>query len=197
MIKVKAVTMRRDAISQFLLMATPPSEGHNLGQLAYESVYYQSLKQMVPEVKDLAILSTLSITMAVSIDKQARKARPGLEKRVAMAVRLINPHAKNLFLVDDDINPHDVQEVLWRFSVSFQPAKDITVIPDVPGIYLDPSETLIGPGYGYSGLSSYGVFDCTEKLPPYDEGFKRGVVLPPREALDRVEQNWTKYGFKE
>jgi hypothetical protein len=69
------------------------------------------------------------------------------------------------------------------------------VVPDVSGVYLDPSETVMGPGYGYTGHSSYTVFDCTEKLPPYDEGFKRGLVLPPPEALKRVEEKWKSYGF--
>jgi 3-polyprenyl-4-hydroxybenzoate decarboxylase len=150
---------------------------------------------LVPQVKDVAILSTSSLTGAISIDKKARRMIPGLEKRVAMAAKVVFPIWKNLFLVDDDINPHSIQEVLWCLSVKFQGEKDVMVVTEVPGQYLDPSETTIGPGFGYTGHSSYTVFNCTEKLQPYDEGYRRGVVLPPPEALKRVDGSWAKYGF--
>jgi len=193
-VKVKAITMRRDAISQFMYMGTPPSEVHNTSAFA-ESQFYHKLKEMMPAVKDVAILSTQGLTSAISIDKKARMMRPGLENIAAMVAKLANLLLKNVFLVDDDVNPHNVQEVLWCLSVRFQGAKDLWVAPEVPGIYLDPSETLIGYGHGYAGLSSYTVFNCTEKLPPYDEGYKRGLALPSRDALDRTEKNWSKYGF--
>jgi UbiD family decarboxylase len=194
-IKVKAITMRGDAIAQAMFMGKPPSEGHNAGMLMNEIQIYQQLKSIVPEVTDVAILSTHVLTGAIAIDKRARRMRPGLEKRVAMAAKVVSGLLKNVFLVDDDVNPHDVQDVLWSLSVKFQGAKDIMVIPDVSGVYLDPSETVMGPGYGYTGHSSYTVFDCTEKLPPYDEGFKRGLILPPPEAVKRVEEKWKSYGF--
>jgi hypothetical protein len=63
-------------------------------------------------------------------------------------------------------------------------------------MFLDPSETVIGHGTSYSGYSSFAAFSCLDKLPPYDEGFKRGLAVPPEEAVKRVNANWTKYGFK-
>ncbi|MDY6912824.1 MAG: UbiD family decarboxylase, partial [Chloroflexota bacterium] len=194
-ITVKAITMRKDAISRFMYMATPPSEGHSTSTMANESQLYQKLKEIEPAVVDVAVLSTYSMTVAVSIDKQARKMRPGLEKRIGMAAKLMGPLVKNVFLVDDDVNPHNVDDVLWCMSTRFQVTKNVTAIEETSGVLLDPSETLIGPGFGYTGHSSLGIFDCTEKLTPYDEGYQRGVVLPPHDAIQKIEANWSKYGF--
>ena len=196
LIRVKAITMRNNAISQFMFMATIPSEGQNLSQLFNEVEIYRQLTEIVPGVKNMAVLSIARFVIAVSLDKTARKRMPGLEKRVAMALKAISPTVKVLIILDDDVDPHNPYEILWALGVRFQPSKNIMVIDETPGHLLDPSSTLIGPGYSYTGLGSYGVMDCTEKLEPYDEGYRRGVALPPKEAIRKVEENWTKYGFK-
>jgi 3-polyprenyl-4-hydroxybenzoate decarboxylase len=102
---------------------------------------------------------------------------------------------KNLFVVDEDVNVRNVHDVLWSLCVKFQPAKDITVITDLPGIFLDPSEVWVGHGGTYSGHSSFAIYNCTEKLAPYDEGYKRGLALPPSHSLEKLEKNRSKYGF--
>ncbi|HVO65986.1 MAG TPA: UbiD family decarboxylase [Syntrophales bacterium] len=196
-IKVEAITMRNEAISQFMLNSTMPSEGQTLFQLFNELELYRQFKDMVPGVKDVAVISVARFTLAVSLEKEVRRRMPGLEKRLAMAIKAISPSVKNLFIVDDDVDPHNFHEVLWSLSVRFQPSKNMTIIDETTGHLLDPSSTLVGPGYGYSGLGSYGIMDCTEKLAPYDEGYRRGVALPSQEAIRKVEENWVKYGFKE
>jgi UbiD family decarboxylase len=195
-VKVKAVTMRPDALYHYMYMGVPPSEGHNAGALLYEIELYRQIKPLVPEVTDVGVLSTWSLTIAVALNKKLR--RPGLDRKVAAAVKAIDAGrmVKHAFIVDDYVDVRNVHDVLWSFSVKFQPQTDIVLIPETMGILIDPSETVIGPGTGYSGLSSFAAFICLEKLPPYDEGFKRGLALPPEEALKRVGENWTKYGFK-
>ncbi|HDG98019.1 MAG TPA: UbiD family decarboxylase [Desulfobacterales bacterium] len=196
-IHVKAITMREDAIYQNMYMGLPPSEGHNTGAFVYEVEIYRQVKPLIPEIKDVGVLSTWSLTTAVSIDKTARRRTPGLEKRLAMAVKSVKAGVmiKNLFIVDDDVDVRNLHDVLWSLSVKFQPAKDITVVTDVPGIFLDPSEPWVGHGGTYSGHSSFGIFNCTEKLAPYDEGYKRGVALPPPYSLEKIEKNISKYGL--
>ena len=197
-IQVKAITMRQNPIYQYMYMGKPPSEGHSIGHLLYELELYRQLKPIVPEIVDVGVLSTWTLTTAVSISKNARQRTPGLEKRLGMAVKSVKAGfmVKNLFIVDDDVDVHNTHDVLWSFSVKFQPAKDITVVQDVPGIYLDPSEPWVGHGSKYSGHSSYAIFDCTEKMPPYDEGYQRGLAMPEAEAIERVENNWLTFGFK-
>ncbi len=195
LVRIKTITMRKDPIYQYLYMGAPPTEGHRMGDLMYEIELYRQTKPNVPELTDVGILSTWSITAAASLNKRARIQRPGLPLKLGMAMKGTQAAMilKNLIVVDDDIDVHSVDEVLWAFSVKFQPAKDIKVISPTMGVVLDPSEPWLGYGAGYS---SFAIYDCTEKPPPYDEGYKRGRALPPEEAMEKVLKNWENYGFK-
>ena len=197
-IKVNAITMRNDPIYQEMPMGVPPSEGHSVGAFIYGIELFRQLRPLIPAVADVGILSTWSMTTAISLDKRARMRTPGLERKLALAVKAVRAGAiiKNLFIVDDDVDVHNIHEVLWSFSVKFQAARDIIVLEDLPGAFLDPSEMWVGHGGKYSGHTSAGIFICTEKPAPYDEGYKRGLALPARESSEKVDQNWTKYGFK-
>lgn len=197
-INVKTITMRHDPIYQYMYMGVPPSEGHNSGAFVYEIELYKQIKQLVPAVTDVGMISTWAITAAVAVDKRARMRNPGLEKKAALAVKTVKAGAivKNIFVVDDDVDVHNIHEILWSLSVKFQASKDITVLGDMPGVFLDPSEMWVGHGGKYSGHTSVGIFNCTEKLAPYDEGYRRGLALPPQKAVKITEQNWMKYGFK-
>lgn len=197
-VKVNAMTLRKDPVYQDMPMGKPPSEGHGLAAFVFEIEIFRQLKELIPAVVDVGIVSTQSLTTAISISKRAKLSTPGLEKRVAMAVKAIRAGMmiKNVIIVDDDIDVHNVHEVLWAFSVRFQPAKDITVLQDMPGVYLDPSEPWVGYGGKYSGHTSVGVYICTEKPAPFDEGYKRGVALPAKESIERIGRNWPRYGLR-
>ncbi len=196
-IKVKAITMRQDPIYRYMFMSLPPSEGHHVGDFVCEIELYRQLKSLIPEVSDVAVLSTRTMTTAIAVDKKARLRAPGLQRKVGLAVRAVKAGfmSKNVFIVDDDVDVHNMQDLMWCFSVKFQAARDVIVIEDVPGTYLDPSEMWVGHGGKYSGHTSYAFYDCTEKAAPYDEGYKRGLATPPQEFVDRVEENWQEYGF--
>jgi UbiD family decarboxylase len=197
-VKINAMTIRNDAIYADMPMGMPPSEGHSLAAFLFEVELFRQLKELVPAVVDVGIVSTQSLTTAVSISKRAKLSTPGLETRVALAAKSVRAGAmiKNVIIVDDDVDVHNVHEVLWAFSVRFQPAKDITVLHDMPGVFLDPSEPWVGHGGKYSGHTSVGLYICTEKPAPYDEGYKRGVALPAKETIERIGDNWAKYGLK-
>jgi UbiD family decarboxylase len=193
-IHVKCVTMRKDCIYQNMYMGVPTSEAHNAGHMMTEVAILRDLKQLVPEVTDYAVLSSWGMMSAISIDKKARAKKPGLVKKVALATKAIkaSTFVKNVIIVDDDMDPHNVHDVLWCMSVKFQGQKDIMVIPDFPGTILDPSEPYLGKG---PGTTSYTVFDCTEKPPPYDEAYKRGVAQPTETFRKMVDEKWGQYGF--
>ncbi len=196
-VNIKAVTMRRKAIYYYLYNGVPLSESMTIGPVMMEVQFYRQLKQIVPEVVDFTLLSNWGGVTVVSIDKKAKTKVPGLAKKVAFAVKTLkaSPFVKNLVVVDDDIDVHDPHQVLWSLSTRFQGAKDINVIPGAAGSFLDPSEPWLnwsGDGYGYT---SYTIFDCTEKLPPYDIGYRRGLAQPDAEVWKRIDKEWDSGGF--
>ena len=174
-LEVKTITMRHDAIYQYMYMGREPTEGHNLDHLVYSANMYAQFKSAIPEVVDVAALATEGFTTAISIKKSAN--RPGLVRRLALAVRgsKAGMVIKNLIVVDDDLDVRNINDLLWAFSVRFQGQKDILTIHDLPGCFLDPSEASLPGG---PGITSYAVFDLTEPLPPFNEGYKRGKALP-------------------
>jgi len=195
MVKVKCITMRKDALYQYLYMGAPPTEGHGMAELMYECELYRQVKPIIPELRDVANISTWLITAVASIDKEARKKSPGLVRNLGMAVKGVQAGRliKNLIIVDDDIDVHNLQDVLWAWCVRFQPAKDITIVPNTIGVFLDPSERWLGMG---RGTTSYAIYDCTEKPAPFDEGYKRGRATPNPDTVKKVMDNWKNYGFR-
>jgi UbiD family decarboxylase len=88
-IEVNCVTMRNDCIFQHMNMAVPMSEGHNTGHLMNEVELLRQLKQLVPEVRVVAVLSSWGLVTAVAVDKKERSRKPGLVNKVGVAVKAI------------------------------------------------------------------------------------------------------------
>ena len=193
-IDVKCVTLRRDCIYQSMYMAVPTSESHTMGHFMTETEILRQVKQLVPDIVDVAILSSWGMVTAVAVSKSARRRKPGLVRKVALALKAIQASVwvKNVIIVDDDTDVRNPYEVFWNLAVKFQGEKDILVIPEFAGTFLDPSEPYLGRG---PGVTSYTVFDCTEKLAPYDEPYKRGIAQPKAMYRQMVEEKWKAYGF--
>ncbi len=194
-VEVKAVTMRKRAIYYYMYNGAPVSEGVAIGSILTEMEIYRQLKEFVPEMVDVALIASWGGVTAVSIGKSAKKRIPGLGKKVAFAIKSLkpSPFVKNVVVVDEDVDVHDPDQVLWCFSTRFQGAKDITVIPGAPGNFLDPSEPWLGMGPGFT---SYTIFECTEKMPPYDGGYRRGLAKPAADVWERIAREWTASGFQ-
>lgn len=174
-LEVSSVSLRRDAIYQYMYMGREPTEGHNVDHLVYAANMYSQLRALVPEVTDVVVLGTEGFTTAVAIDKT--RNRPGLVRQLAMAVRGTRAGrlVKNLIVVDDDLDPRSYSDLVWAFSVRFQGSRDLFVVDGLPGCYLDPSEQSTAGGIGQT---SFTVLDLTEPLPPFAEGYRRGLAVP-------------------
>lgn len=172
---VTSVSLRPDAIYQYMYMGREPTEGHNLDHLVYAASMYSQLRTVVPEITDVAVLGTEGFTTAIAIRKS--RNRPGLVRQLAMAVRgsRAGRLIKNLLVVDDDLNPRNLDDIVWALSVRFQGSRDLFVVDDLPGCYLDPSEQSTAGGVGQT---SFTVMDLTEPLAPHNDGYKRGLAVP-------------------
>jgi 2,5-furandicarboxylate decarboxylase 1 len=94
-----------------------------------------------------------------------------------------NPATKHVFIVDDDIDVANESEVLWALSTRFQADKDLVIIPNSIGGWLNP------PTYAYrrdekGSLETKLIFDCTKPMPPAK--FPPATRVPPevRERMD-------------
>lgn len=195
---VERLLMRKDAIYQGMSVGRPPTEGMIIEGFmqCLEAVKY--LRESIPQVRAIRVLGTSSIQCVMSLDKKVRY--PGLARRAGNA--LWTSHCgrafKNIFVVDDDIDIYNDNDIWWAMATRFQGDRDLVVIPETLGVLLDPSERSSLKGEVrevWDSVTCRTILDCTQPLPPFDEGYKRGVVDQPEEVKKRVLSRWKKLGL--
>ncbi len=180
---ITCITHREDPIYHATVVGKPPMEDAWLGK-ATERIFLPVIKMMHPEIVDInipveACFHNLAI---VSI----RKRYPGHAKKVMFALWSLGllSLTKVVIVVDDDVNVHDMGEVLWAVTTRFDPARDVVVIPDCPADALDHSTYRPCLG-GKLGI------DATRKW--REEGYERDwpeVVEMSEDVKRRIDGIW-------
>lgn len=195
--QVQRLFMRRDPIYQGMYVGRPPTEGILIEGLmqCLEAVRY--LRESIPQVKAMRVLGTSAIQGVIAVDKKT--PYPGLARRVGCAMwsSRCGHNFKNIVVVDDDIDIFSDADIWWAMATRFQGDRDLIVIPDTLGVLLDPSEVRLRAGEVQElvSLTCRTIFDCTQPHPPFDEGYKRGVVDQPAEVKERVMKRWKELGL--
>jgi len=123
----------------------------------------------------------------VSIDQQY----PGHAAQVASVVSGAPVSAyfqKFVVIVDEDVEPTDIDQVLWALATRFHPAEDVQVIEDTWGYPLDPS---LPEDMRRHGAKLW--LDATKNYKYYDEGeFPERLALR-REMYEHVAERWDEF----
>ena len=120
-----------------------------------------------------------------------KKRYPGQAKKVMMGLWGMGQLAltKMFVVVDEDVNVHDMNDVIWAIKTRTDAARDITIINNTPTDTLDPASPLVNLG------SKLGI-DATQKTA--EEGFEREIqekVLVDDETKKLVDSRWSEYGI--
>lgn len=182
-VDVKCITMRKDPIFYYFGMGLAPTEGHNMAEPMQAATLYNLLSKQFPGI--INVHNHAWSHNIVQVDRRVAKAWPQFAQAVGNAVKTYIPYANITFVVDDDFgeNLGDYYELLNALHYKFAATKDLTVLHRTVGDLLNPVE----PWVGKWGWQDYCTFDLTEKMAPWDEGYKRGKALPGRAALAKVE----------
>ncbi len=180
---VECVTHRENPIYHATVVGKPPMEDAWLGK-ATERIFLPIIKLMNPEIVDinLPIEASFHNLAIVSI----KKRYPGHAKKVMFSIwgTGLLSLTKIVIVVDDDVNVHDLKEVLWAVTSRFDPSRDIIAIPNAPLDSLDHSSYMQNLG-GKLGI------DATKKLK--EEGYSREwpeVVEMSEDVRRRVDAIW-------
>jgi UbiD family decarboxylase len=98
-------------------------------------------------------------------------------------------HFKQVTVVDHDVDPFDPLAVEWAIATRVQAKRDIDIISEVTGIFLDPSmpeEEQKGPA-----RTDKMIIDATR----YNAKSYPAVCLPAAEAMAKVDREWDRYGI--
>lgn len=154
---VERVWLRSDPIFVGTIVGKPVLEDAYMGK-AVERIFLPILRTVLPEIVDINLPEhgVFQGLMIVSI----RKSYPGHAKKVMMALWGLGQTSltKIIVVVDEDIDVHDLNQVLWAVSANVDPQRDVVVVPGTHTDHLDPATPT--PGYG----SKLGI-DATRKLP--------------------------------
>ena len=184
---ITAITHRRDPIYPTIIVGFPPQEDYYLGK-ATERIFLPLLQMLIPDVIDyhLPMFGAFHNCVFVKIRKeypmQARKVMSSIWGAGQMMF------SKMIVVVDDHVNVHDEQDVLFHMGANVDWRRD-TVIVDGPCDILDHATPYYGTG------AKIGI-DATQKIP--GEGVVRDwpdELVMSDEIIQRVERRWEEYGL--
>ena len=166
-IKVKAVTTRKDPIFQTCI---GPSEEHvSMAGIPTEASIIAMIDKAMPgRVKNVYCASPGGGKyMAVIQFVKSQPSDEGRQRQAALLAFSAFSELKTVFLVDEDVDPFDVNDVLWAMNTRFQGDVDVVPIPGVRCHPLDPSNNpAMSPSIRDVGIATKTIFDCTV---PYSE----------------------------
>ncbi|MTI58623.1 MAG: UbiD family decarboxylase [Firmicutes bacterium] len=172
-LKVKAVTCRKNPIMQICIGS---SEEHvNMAGIPTEAAILKFLETAMPG-RALNVYCPPSgggKLNAIIQFKKNIKSDEGRQRQAALGAFATYSELKNVFVVDEDVDIFDADDVLWAMTTRFRPDKDLIMIPNVrchPG---DPTQKLFyDPQLRDVGLACKTIYDCTV---PFDakEEFQR------------------------
>ena len=177
-LKITAITMRSQPI--YVDVFNAHREHLVLGALPRMGGIYRRVRESIPTVTAvnlplMGIRSTLFIAMKKKVE--------GEPKIAASAAFAVDPILKHIFIVDDDIDVFDNDQVLWAWTTRFQGDRDLIVMPNFLGGHLNPVT------YGYhreekGPMETKMILDCTKPAPPAT--FPPACRVPP-EVVERVQ----------
>lgn len=187
-IHVEVITHRFNPVFPATIVGRPPKEDSYLG-LATERIFLPFLKMLLPEIVDIHLppVSGFHNLVIVAI----RKEFPGHPQKVMNAIWGIGQlmFSKVIVVVDHDINPNDITEVMFRASSNIDPRRDL-LFTDGPLDVLDHSSSRFSFG------SKVGI-DATRKsfkLDNFSREWPQDLVFPD-EIIKKINDKWEEYGF--
>jgi len=135
-IEVTAITHRHQPVFQALLAGAPPNENVGLKQIPAEASAYSTLRSRFPGVRAVHFPEAggAGLMVIVSINQHARHEA----RNVIMSLFSSLP-GKIVIIVDEDIDIHDMNHVMWAVCTRCHPGRDIIIVPNLLGAFLDPS----------------------------------------------------------
>ncbi|MDG6904465.1 MAG: UbiD family decarboxylase [Nitrososphaerota archaeon] len=191
--RVTCVTHRRNPTFVHVMSQFPPSESSKVRLISSENIYFKFLKSdcKFPGILDVVWHEMSQAQWCVIKIKKTNNAIPWQILQCASGYDA--RWGKFYIVVDEDIDPRDLDAVVWALSWRVQPAKDMRVIEArIPGLDLSgykqdaSTEDKTFPG----GVGSSAVLiDATLKW-PYPP-----ISLPKKEFMENALRMWKKLGL--
>jgi 4-hydroxybenzoate decarboxylase len=161
-VEITRMSYRRNPLFEHLYLGMPWTEIDYLMGVNTSAPLYVQLKQNFPEIVAVNALYTHGLVVVIS----TRVRYGGFAKAVGLRA-ITTPHglgyAKVVIVVDETIDPFDLNQVMWAISTKMHPAHDLVTIPDLSVLPLDPGSEPVG-------ITHKVVIDATTPVAPETRG---------------------------
>jgi len=192
-IEVKCVHFRNNPILTAALMADHPSCEQNLFfSIARSARIWDDLDRLgIPGIKGVYCVPSAAGGFGMTV-VSIEQLRPGHASQVASLAAQCPGGAYNskwIIVVDEDVDPTDLEQVVWAMCTRCHPPDDIDILRNTWSTYLDPTRNPPEERpYGAKTL----INACKEHK--YLKVFSKRTLL--RESVyNRVRDQWTDLGF--
>ena len=184
--EVTCITHRNNPIYVSMISQLTPSESSKIKQSAYETLALKHLNKNVGvNARRVALYEDLLNRQVAVI--QIKKEKPDDTWRALEGLLPSRVIHKLIVCVDEDIDPHDAQSLLWAIANRCQPHRDMRIVPNRP-LPWNPIR-YVADGEHYDLTDSTLLVDATLKaaFPP--------VALPQRPFMERAREIWVELGL--
>jgi UbiD family decarboxylase len=186
-VRITAITHRKDAIFYGYTSQMPPSESTVLQSLSNSSVLLKTLREDMGEtsVQDIFIDLTFGGLLAHAIVSMNPRTL-GHAKKIGRLIADMSS-LKRITVVDADVDVRDPLHVEWAMNSHYNPARDTIIIDDVyHPMGMDPSVRVSNE---MQDMGSKVVIDATQTI---DAG---KFSLPSKELMDKALDLWSEVGL--
>ena len=158
LIEIERVSHRKNPIYDAVYVGRPWTELDYLQAMTTSAPIFIQLRDTFPEIVAVNALYTHGLVVVVS----TKIRYGGFAKYVGLRV-LTTTHglgyAKIVIVVDEDVDPFDLKQVMWAMSVKVNPEGDVFKIPNL-------SENLLDPACSPGGIVTKMIIDATTPVVP-------------------------------
>jgi len=182
--RVTAITRKSSAVFASIISQVTPSESSVIKKVAYEPMFLANLRD------DLEVMGIRRVVMHERLTNlrpviflQFTNGTPQSEvwRGLHGAANFQAGCGKIVIAISEDIDPENLDGVLWSLAYRSNPAQDVHIGPHGGGLQ--------GSQYGRSKSDSTMLIDATLKnpMPP--------LALPKREFMEHARELWNQLGL--
>ena len=182
------IMQRQKPIYLTTIVGKPVLEDAYIGKVIERS-FLPLIRMFHPEVVDFSMPASAWFQGMAIIS--IKKHYPGQAKKVMMGLWGMGQLSltKIFIVVDEDVNVHDMNDVIWALTTRADPARDTLIVDNTPTDTLDPASPLVNLG------SKLGI-DATQKTK--EEGYEREIqeLIKSDDATKKaVDSKWSSLGL--
>jgi len=198
-IHVRCITQRKNPILRGSLEGTPVVEDHQVTSLNHAALALRLFEEVgIPGIRSINFPACGDPWLSAIISIKKNYHGQSLDAAKVLMGSKIGRFLKHVYVVDEDVDPFNLEEVFYAINTRFQASRDLIVTRNESGSSLDPSVP-----FEQKGVTDKMILDATwsmtsEYKPREEWG---GLTHPPMVKVDerireRVERRWKSYGIE-